>query len=342
MSAMIDTEPLLGAVLEVPPCGPNLEYESDFLELEQMARGKEEKRTGDTAIPAEPPRWPEVADKAASLLRRSKDLRVACILARACLHIDGFAGFVAGIQFVVRLLQQYWDGVHPLLDAEDNDDPTARISALAPIANPLVLLRELRETALISSRQHGQILVRDVESALNKLPPRAGAVVLTPPQIESALTAAFAEDGTAVPRVGDAIAAVSALSSFLDDKLGAARAPDLKPLLACLQTLTAVVRESTPNQQQADQLPSEAGGSVASQAHANGTPTGEIRSRADALLMIDNIIKYLEANEPTNPSPMLLKRAKRFMTMSFVDIVKEIAPDSVDRLNAIAGPSETT
>ena len=45
---MIDFELLLAAAAEEPPCGPNLEYDPDYRELEQMARGKEEKRTGDT------------------------------------------------------------------------------------------------------------------------------------------------------------------------------------------------------------------------------------------------------------------------------------------------------
>lgn len=338
---MIDFELLLAPASEKPPCGPNLEHDPSYQELEQMALGKEEKRSGDAVIPAEPPRWPDVANKATALLLRSKDLRVACILTRASAHVDGFAGFVAGIQFILRLLEQYWDGVHPVLDAEDNNDPTARINALAPVAHPMVLLRELRETTLVKSRQHGQILVRDVESALNKMPPRAGSAVLTQPQIESALTAAFAEDGVAIPRVGDAMVAVSALSAFLDGKVGSTRAPDLKPLLTTLQTLAMVVHEAAPASAQPEQLPTKSDVTIGSpSASAVGAVTGEVRSREDALLMIDRIVRYLELNEPTSPAPMLLKRAKRFMTMSFVDIVKEIAPDTVEKLNVIAGPHE--
>lgn len=335
---MIDFELLLAAAAEEPPCGPNLEYDPDYRELEQMARGKEEKRTGDTVIPAEPPRWPEVQDKASALLLRSKDLRVACILVRAFVHVDGFAGFVSGIRLMDRLLEQYWDGVHPLLDVEDNNDPTMRLNALAPLANPLVLLRELRDATLVKSRQHGQVLVRDVETALNKLPPRAGTTPFTQAQLESVLAAAFAEDGAALPRVGDAIAAVTALSALLDSKVGSARAPDLKPLLSTLQTLAQVVHE--PTAAEPENPPLDVGGNAQPITRAELIPSGEIRSRQDAMLMIDKIVQYLEANEPNSPAPMLLRRGKRFMTMSFVDIVKEISPDSIEKFNVIVGPHD--
>lgn len=64
----------------------------------------------------------------------------------------------------------------------------------------------------------------------------------------------------------------------------------------------------------------------------------EIRTREDAVEMIDRIIAYLERNEPTNPAPLLLKRARRLMGMSFVDIIKDIAPESLKQIQALAGP----
>lgn len=336
--AMIDIEPLLAAAPESPPCGPNLEYDPEFLELDQMARGKEEKRTGEAVIPGEPPRWPEVLDRASALLVRSKDLRVACIFMRACVQVHGFNGLVPGIRLIHLLLERYWDGLYPLLDAEDGGDPTMRLNALAPLVNPLVLLRELRDTALVRSRQHGQVFVRDVEVALNKLPARAGGASLTQSQIESMLAAAVADEAAPVPSVRAAFAEVNALSALLDDKVGSSHAPDLRPLVATLQTLALVVREPASQAPAEERSHAEAHERPAAQSVEG--PRGELRSRQDALAMIDMVIHYLEANEPTNPAPLLLKRSKRFMTMSFVDIVKEIAPESIEKFNVIAGPND--
>lgn len=336
--AMIDIESLLAPTPDSPPCGPNLEYDPEFLELDQMARGKEEKRIGDTFIQGEPPPWPEVLDKASALLSRSKDLRVACLFLRACVQVHGFNGLVPGVRLIHFLLERYWDGVYPLLDMEDGGDPTMRMNALAPLVNPLVLLKELRDTALVRSRQHGQLKVRDVEVALNKLLPRAGEAAMTQSQIEAMLSAAVADKAAPVPAVAAAMDAVGALSALLDGKVGPARAPDLRPLLATLQALAQVVREPAP--QGPTQEPSDADAQGRHAVRPVEVPHGELRSRQDALAMIDKVIQYLEANEPTNPAPLLLKRSKRFMTMSFVDIVKEVAPESIDKFNAIAGPGD--
>lgn len=337
---MIDVDAMLAAAVQAPPCGPDLEYDAEYRELEELARGKEEKRSGDTVIAAEPPRWPEVADKAAALLLRSKDLRLACLLLRARVQLDGLAGLAPGVRLLHGLLEQYWDGVHPVLDAEDHNDPTMRLNALAPLTNPSVLLRELRDVVVLRSRQHGPVRVRDVEIALNKLPARSGGTALTQAQLESVLAAAPADDAAVMPAVDAAIAALTALSAQLDSRFGAARAPDLKPLLATLHTLVQVL----PRPASAVPLPAPLPTLMVSEAPAaprtDGEPGGAVRSRQDALLLIDKVIEYLEANEPSSPVPILLKRCKRFMNMSFVDIVKEIAPDSIDKLELIVGPQD--
>lgn len=64
---------------------------------------------------------------------------------------------------------------------------------------------------------------------------------------------------------------------------------------------------------------------------------GEITTRQDAVLMLDKIIAYLERTEPANPAPLLLRRAHRLMTMSFVDIIKDLAPESLAKIEALSG-----
>ena len=63
----------------------------------------------------------------------------------------------------------------------------------------------------------------------------------------------------------------------------------------------------------------------------------DIRTREEALLMIDKLITYFERNEPTNPAPLLIKRARRLVSMSFVDIIKDMAPESLKQIETIAG-----
>ena len=100
---MIDIESLLEPTGEEPPCGPDLEYDAAFLALDQSARGKSEQQFGDTVIPAEEPVWGEVCGAAVEVLGRSKDLRVAVLLARAWVHTEGFAGLLPGLRLIHRV-----------------------------------------------------------------------------------------------------------------------------------------------------------------------------------------------------------------------------------------------
>ena len=55
---VIDVNRLLKPVTDAAPCGDNLEYDAAFGELERVAKGKEERRSGTEIIPAEEPKWP--------------------------------------------------------------------------------------------------------------------------------------------------------------------------------------------------------------------------------------------------------------------------------------------
>ena len=334
---MLDVESLLLETAEQPPCGPDLEYDPAFTDLELAARGKPEQQFGDTVIAAEEPAWGEVRDAATELLRRSKDLRVATLLVRALVRTEDFPGLLPGLRLLRELLERYWGEVHPRLDSEDDDDPTARMNALAPLIDGDALIRDLRGSWLVRSRQHGQIMVRDIEVALGKLPPRKDAEPVTQRQIDGVLAGVAAENPSALELVGDTLAEATALGDFLADKVGAERAPDFKPLLAILQMLDHTVRGVTGGV--------AAAGAAAETPPARGVPaamaekptSAEIRGREEALLMIDRIVAYFERNEPSNPAPLLLKRARRLAGMNFVEIIKDMAPESLAQIETIAG-----
>ncbi len=328
---MIDIESLLVPTAEDPPCGPDLEYDAAFLALDQSARGKPEQQFGETVIAAEEPVWGDVRTAATELLGRSKDLRVAILLARAWVHTDGYVGLLPGLRLIQQLLDRYWDEIYPRLDPDEDNDPTMRMNALAPLADVEGVVRDLRGVFLVDSRQHGSVLVRDVEIALGKLPQREGAEPVSQSKIEAILAVVAAEDPEIGSRIDETFQAAKALSGYLAQRVGAERAPDFKPLLATLYA----VQQIFPRAQSAP--PESEGGETGAVAGEARPISGDIRTRQDALAMIDKVVAYLERNEPTNPAPLLLKRAKRLMNMSFVDIIKDMVPDSMGQIETIAG-----
>ncbi len=121
-------------------CGDDLQYDPAFIALEQAIKGKPEQQMGDTIQEAEPPNWKEVRKNAEELLLRSKDLRVLISLLRALIATDGLSGFSSGLSLIKELVEQQWDGIHPQLDPDDDNDPTERVNILMSLCDQETIL----------------------------------------------------------------------------------------------------------------------------------------------------------------------------------------------------------
>ena len=65
--------------------------------------------------------------------------------------------------------------------------------------------------------------------------------------------------------------------------------------------------------------------------------TGVVRNRDDVVMLLDKICGYYERHEPSSPLPLLLKRCRRLATLSFMDIVKDLAPSALQHVELIGG-----
>jgi type VI secretion system protein ImpA len=158
-------EALLTPIGEASPCGDDLEYDAAFTALAAASERKPEQQFGDTVIPAVEPEWRDVAEQADAILRRSKDVRAAVLLLRAATRLQGVPGFNAGLQLLTGLFDRFWDGIHPTLDADDDNDPTMRLNALAPLWDENMVLRDLYDAQVGMAPGVGQIRVRDIAIA---------------------------------------------------------------------------------------------------------------------------------------------------------------------------------
>lgn len=332
----MELEQLLAEAAEDPPCGPNLEYDAAFLALEQQAQGKPEQQFGDTVIAAEEPQWGQVRESAMELLGRSKDVRIAVYLVRSLVSLDGLPGLASGLKLVHHLLERYWDCVHPQLDPDDDNDPTMRLNALAPLVDSETMLRELRRAPFIRSRSVGQVLVRDVEVAMGKLPAPADGPTVSMEQVESMARSIAAENPGSLEVVREAAQTLRAVHGMLVEKVGGDRAPDVRPLANVLTPLVNVCNAALAASAPTATVGVQEEGATAP-AVAAAAVSGEIRTRDDAIRLLERVCDFLERQEPSNPAPLLIRRAKRLMTMNFVDIISDMAPDSLAQVRNIAG-----
>lgn len=336
-------EALLTPIGEASPCGDDLEYDAAFTALTTAAQGKPEQQFGDTVIAAVEPEWREVAEQSDAILRRSKDVRAAVLLLRASTRLQGVAGFVAGLQLLIGLLDKFWDGIHPKLDAEDDNDPTMRLNALAPLTDEAMGLRDLYDAQVGVAPGVGAIRVRDIAVANNALNAVGGEATYSPAQIQGGLEALHAERPELIQAAIGVPGLVEKLQALLVERTGRSDAIDLSPL----RTIGRMLQKAC---NAAIGAPEEAGAAEETQGdspQAGGAPRpaaarGELQSRQDALQMLDRVIRFLEQTEPGNPAPLLIERAKKLIGVSFLEIMANLAPGALDTIETVTGkrPSE--
>jgi type VI secretion system protein ImpA len=54
---------------------------------------------------------------------------------------------------------------------------------------------------------------------------------------------------------------------------------------------------------------------------------------------LDKVIRYYQAEEPSSPVPLLLMRAKRLVSLGFMDILRDLAPDALAQAANVTGVS---
>jgi type VI secretion system protein ImpA len=351
--SIVDVDALLVELAADAPCGPNLEYDPAFLELEQGALGKPEVQYGSTIVPAAPPEWKLVKKQALDLLGRTRDLRVAMPLVRALLALHAMPGFADGVRLLDRLVSERWDSVHPQLDTDDDNDPTLRINSLAMLADSETVIRDIKETAFIQLPGLGPLSVRVLEQASGEAPVPNGQTALALGSIEAALhdvpVGTLVDAANAVTLAHDSVVNIEVA---LVRQVGSSRALNLDALTRQLRRMRDLLASHLPQAENVGAMPDSASadatadGAASASSTASGTAagpapiSGEIGSRADVVRMLDKILAYYQRHEPSSPVPMLLERAKRLAPKSFFEIMEELAPESVGQLNILRGPQE--
>ena len=328
---VMSIEDLMAPLGEGDPSGPELSHDPDFATLERLAKGTPETQFAE----AEPPAWPAVHEQAMALAGRTRDLRVAVLLTRAGAHTGGLPGYAQGLQLVAGLLEQQWDTVHPRLDAEDNNDATMRLNALWPLSDLATGMADLRGS-LIGPPGSG-LTVRLVELAWTKADAAPGEVRPTPTGMLQGLRSAADADPQIIPALRAVSAAVTGIEQTVSRRAGIA-GPDFKPLRAianaCAQAVDQLEGLVPASANAATPIGSEA-------IQAGSAAVGGLQSREDVVRVLGQVCDWVEAHEPSNPAPLLIRRAQRLMSKSFLDLVKELAPQGLSQIEQIAGVSES-
>lgn len=317
---------------EAAPCGPDLEYDNDFLALTQAIAGKPESQFG----AAEPPDWRGAIEVAEGLFERTRDLRVAIQWLRGQVVLNGMGALAPGLRLVHGLCEQHWDHVHPLPDPDDGAW-YARVNALTLLREPEGLIGELRLARVIDDRTIGEVSGRQVEVAVGLSPLRTDESDLGKGPITQMLSAAVERAPELRDQYRELPLLVKALAALLNDKLGQGDAPDLKPLLALVDGLAGLLPAAAAADASAGDDPAAEAGGAAAGGGARRSLSGAVSSREEAIRAIDMVCDYLERAEPTNPAPLYLRRGRQLISHNFLQLMKVLAPDALSEVARVVG-----
>jgi len=340
----IDVEKLLAPVDAGNPVGADLSYDPSMMEIEQLAAGKPEQQVGDTIVAAEDPDWKDLRSRCTEAMSKTKDLRVAMYLLLASIKMDGLKGLRDGLALVRGMLEKYWDKVYPQLDPEDGNDPLLRMNIISTLTDPVNFRRRVREAPLTMSPMLGKFGLKDIEIATGQAPAPDDPSI---PKIEMKTIDAAFEDSSVdfLQENGAAIDAsiehVKAIDTFLTKTVGAGKAINFKELEAVLKKVKTQTANYLAKRGIGSAEPGGDGAAAGAGGGGGGTGaapiSGDIRTPADVIKLIDKICAYYERNEPSSPIPLLLKRAQRLVSKNFLEVIKELTPDTLRAIEALGG-----
>ena len=323
----LTVESLLAPVSEDQPAGEDLSYDNDRATLEQAFESSESSGPDDEA-PAERD-WRVILKLIDSQFARTKDVWLAVYLCRAGAASGSLDTVLTGAQVLAGLFERYWSTVHPQLEELGLRGRKAPCDSLANRRN---FIGPLERVVLIAHPRFGAFTGIDVQRFAQEGTAaegygafRAALEDLGPSSLDEALAKLEGiEDG--LRRADKVFTTEAAGEDSPNYAVAYAALAGLKKGLAAFapKPVADVEVEEAPSDAEPGTAPKAAGGAGVSLA-------GELNSREEVLKAIGLLADYYRRREPGHPMPILLERARRWVPLDFLTLVKDIAPDGLDQ-----------
>ena len=345
---MLDIDSLLQAVNDATPCGEDLEFDPLFAEMERAKRGTDAQQIGDSINEGEPPNWRLVTKNAVKLLKQSHDVRIATTLSMAMLHLHSFAGFAQGLQLLTGLLKNDWQCLHPEHDPYD-DYPIERVNALSELGHHSFVLT-LKKHPLVAARGLGQFSFDDIQFALKKGDKAQEDDRADTTLINATFKACELDTLQQTSQsVTDIVHSFQQMNKILQDAIGVQYAPNFSKTVQLLTEINKTLQSHLPEPPEAepesiDNVEVVDNTDILAASHPMNTvkvrAVTTIENREDVNRALNKICQYYDKYEPSSPVPLILKRAQGLVDKSFVEVMQDLSPNSVNELLQLFGTSD--
>ena len=337
---MADLDPLLAPIRVGAPTGDDLRLSSGDLSFHKIREHRSEIDPQlDPAGTGRAADWAAVVQECEDALRKkTKDLQIAAWLAEAWARREGFAGLRDGLTLIRELSKTFWDALHPGVD-DGGIEPAVRARPLTWLGSSKDMLRSVKACRIVQidaerslSWEHYVLSQMVDEESLSTDRTRHDEMVAAGwiggdewRARMGGLPRSALEEIHA--NVESCLVLLEELRKLASERFSEPDAPNFIPLtnllneirehLATYLALSGGASASTP----------EATTAASTSGPIQGSPTGPIRSREQALRMLIEVADWYRKNEPHSPIAPLVARAARWGSLPFEQVLREVVRD---------------
>lgn len=340
---VVQFDELLAPIVGENPSGASLKYQPAWDDITAARRGRTDAVT--EGADSEPD-WRRVQELACdAIATKSKDLQIAGWLTEALIHTSGFPGLRDGLRLVRGLVESFWETLYPELE---EGDPEVRAAPLYWLTDEQAgarlpgLIREIAialpdgqgESYSTASKQSFQTRTqRDGEDsdeyaernreAQDRSDRFQAAVSATPDTFYVTLLDDLAE----------CVEEVRAAEKAIDEKLGVDHAPSFSAVRSALEDCSDAIEQicrprGIGGHADADVAETESlNGATAAGSNGSVTGHGPVRTRAEAVARLREVVDFFKRTEPHSPVALLVDRAVRWANSPFEAVMAELIKD---------------
>lgn len=326
----MDLEQLLAPISEDAPSGPDLSYEASRQEIESFFDANADSEDGEQVD------WRDAVRKIVAQNDETKDVWLAVYLTRAGAKLGELETIVTGAQFLAGLFDRYWDTLHPSLDEygfQGRKGPCESLTRIGEFLGPL------RRTAIIEHPRLGRFTGEDLERFA-----RDGDSAEGFGMFRAAIEDVAKEEVQAkVDQLDQLREAVRRVDTILMEHADGDSGTNFQTTYETVESLRrALAPYAGITVPEASEGPDRANASSSTDQATGPRVAGRVDTRDDVIAALDAISEYYARREPASPVPVAVRRVRSWVTMDFMAILADIAPNSVSEAGQVllSRPSE--
>lgn len=322
----IDVEALTAPVSGDAPAGPDMSYEASRQEIE----GAFEKASSGDEDAAEDIDWRGTIALIEGEAKQTRDIWLAVYLVRAGAKAGRLETVEDGAQLLAGLCENLWESVHPELSDYGFQGRKGPCESLTRFAE---FLRPLRNVVLLEHPRLGTYTGADFERFRTNGDAEDGYGMFR------ALLAETPEEElqAVVDRLGGIADSIRRADEIMTANAEGDTSTNFQPTYEAIDSLrqgiAAFMTTPTIDDGDADAGAPAAGGGA--QAASGPAFSGGINSREDVIKALDAIALYYKSREPASPVPFALRRARDWVSLNFLQVLEDIAPNSLDEARRV-------